>query len=287
MDLYSILNVRPEASQEDIRSAYREIARRFHPDRDPSPEAAQVFKAANDAYMVLSDSERRAAYDRARGSAAAPERGMIPAGPGGMFAPSRAPERPGRRPEAPPPPRRELTLWEKMMSPGAEPEVPGEMYSAFAPAAAPARRPPPEAYEPQASFQPQAPAIVLPSLDDLADHIVAIWPLEGIWDFIRQVREDPGFRRTGLVDVNTVAGAAYGASVEYELAEFLGIPEETVREYDRRGLLTSAFWNDIVSPMLEAFPRVMDALKPRDLPGVFFLNYGADGIRIDLYYSEA
>jgi hypothetical protein len=161
------------------------------------------------------------------------------------------------------------------------------MYSAFAPAAVPAHRPPPEAYQPRPSYRPQAPAVVLPSLDDLADHIEASWPLEGIWEFIRKVREDPSFRKSGIVDVNTVAGLAAGSSVEYEIAYFLGISPEIVQEYDRRGLLASAFWNDAAFPVLEAFPRVMDALKPRDLPGVFFLNYGADGIKIDLYYSEA
>jgi molecular chaperone DnaJ len=64
-DYYEVLGVAREAGEDEIRKAYRQAALKFHPDRnqgDPSAEAK--FKEATEAYTVLSDSEKRAAYDR-------------------------------------------------------------------------------------------------------------------------------------------------------------------------------------------------------------------------------
>ena len=64
MDLYAILQVERHASARQIRSAYRRLARDYHPDRNSDTDAADRFKRVAEAYAVLSDTARRAAYDQ-------------------------------------------------------------------------------------------------------------------------------------------------------------------------------------------------------------------------------
>ena len=63
-DYYEILGVSRDASEQQLKAAYRKIALEFHPDRNPDPEAEETFKQASEAYQVLSDADKRAAYDR-------------------------------------------------------------------------------------------------------------------------------------------------------------------------------------------------------------------------------
>ncbi|HEV8036837.1 DnaJ C-terminal domain-containing protein [Yoonia sp.] len=63
-ELYKALGVSPDASADEIKRAYRKMARKYHPDVNASPEADAKFKAAAAANDVLSDPEKRAAYDR-------------------------------------------------------------------------------------------------------------------------------------------------------------------------------------------------------------------------------
>jgi len=62
-DLYGMLGLSSRATQADIKSAYRRLARKFHPDVSASPDANARFAKINEAYQVLSDPARRAVYD--------------------------------------------------------------------------------------------------------------------------------------------------------------------------------------------------------------------------------
>ena len=63
-DYYSVLGVEKQSSGRDIKQAYRKAAMKWHPDRNDAPEAEGRFKEVNEAYSVLSDSEKRQIYDR-------------------------------------------------------------------------------------------------------------------------------------------------------------------------------------------------------------------------------
>ena len=63
-DYYDVLGVSRNASKEDIKKAYRELALKYHPDRNKSPEAEDKFKEISEAYAVLSDDEKRSQYDQ-------------------------------------------------------------------------------------------------------------------------------------------------------------------------------------------------------------------------------
>jgi molecular chaperone DnaJ len=63
-DYYEVLGVGREASNNDLKGAFRRLARQYHPDVNDSPDAEERFKEINEAYAVLSDPDRRAAYDR-------------------------------------------------------------------------------------------------------------------------------------------------------------------------------------------------------------------------------
>jgi molecular chaperone DnaJ len=73
-DPYAILQVERNASARQIRGAYRRLARALHPDHNAADDAAERFKAVTQAYVVLSDSARRAAYDRWGRTSAGPVR---------------------------------------------------------------------------------------------------------------------------------------------------------------------------------------------------------------------
>ena len=83
-DFYDILGVNRDASEEDIKKAYRKLAMKHHPDRNPdNPKAEDQFKEAKEAYEILSDAQQRAAYDQYGHAGVDPQSGMG-GGPGGF-----------------------------------------------------------------------------------------------------------------------------------------------------------------------------------------------------------
>lgn len=84
-DYYEVLGVGRDASDDDIRRAFRRLARQHHPDVNADPDAERAFKEANEAYEVLSDPERRRRYDLF-GHAGAEGRSTVFSGGFGPFA---------------------------------------------------------------------------------------------------------------------------------------------------------------------------------------------------------
>ncbi len=84
-DYYEILGVNRDASDDEIKKAYRKLAMKYHPDRNPdNPKAEEHFKEAKEAYEILSDSGKRGAYDQYGHAGVDPQAGMGGAGGAGM-----------------------------------------------------------------------------------------------------------------------------------------------------------------------------------------------------------
>ncbi len=84
-DFYEVLGVNRDASDDDIKKSYRKLAMKFHPDRNPdNPKSEAQFKEAKEAYEVLCDPQKRAAYDQYGHAGVDPSMGAGAAGMGGF-----------------------------------------------------------------------------------------------------------------------------------------------------------------------------------------------------------
>lgn len=81
-DYYDVLGVSKNATEDEIKKAYRKLALTWHPDKNKSPDANTKFKEINEAYAVLSNKEKKTAYDQFGHEAFAPGRGGYPPGSG-------------------------------------------------------------------------------------------------------------------------------------------------------------------------------------------------------------
>ena len=64
-DYYEVLGVNKDATDDDLKKSYRRLAMKWHPDRNPdNPKAEEHFKEAKEAYEILADANKRAAYDQ-------------------------------------------------------------------------------------------------------------------------------------------------------------------------------------------------------------------------------
>lgn len=341
IDFYAVLGVPPDATDEEIRTNYRDLARKFHPDRNPGdPVAAEYFVLVSKAYEILRDAEVRAEYDRARAAtppAAVPPRAvpppaaretreLVPAPP--PMAPSAAPPPPSplarfapwfmppppaaviKPPVAPPAaPPKQPGVWEALWGPPEqEPWVaPPPMTPSRAPGArqrAPWEGPPTPPPQPQ---KPQLPVPVppvavpqptygyptppspeiFPRPEEMAAFMQEFWPLDQIWEVVREARTRREFETTRSLVVDRLAGLDPREGVEYELASWLNIAPDIVDDYRKRGLLTSALWRDVFYPMFDIAAMALELVKPPDLPGRFYLFISQDGFSVDLYYTEA
>jgi hypothetical protein len=71
-DYYALLGVTPDATAAQIKSAYRKLAKQYHPDVNNSPDAAEKFREITEAYDTLTDPDRRQRYDRLHGARTGP-----------------------------------------------------------------------------------------------------------------------------------------------------------------------------------------------------------------------
>ena len=75
-DYYEVLGVGRDASEREIKKAYKRLAMKFHPDRSPGDKAAEAsFKEVKEAYEILTDANKKAAYDQFGHAGVDPNRG--------------------------------------------------------------------------------------------------------------------------------------------------------------------------------------------------------------------
>ena len=85
-DYYEVLGVKRGVNERDLKKAYRRMAQKYHPDRNPGDTATEAqFKEAKEAYEILSDSQKRAAYDQFGHAGVDPSMGRGSGGPGDIF----------------------------------------------------------------------------------------------------------------------------------------------------------------------------------------------------------
>lgn len=298
IDLYDALGITPSASSDDIKAAFRSLALKFHPDRNQGdPAAAKKYTEISTAYAILGDEVQRAAYDHARaGAPPAPapppppppvRRDIVPR-PGTPEEPSRQAKKEEKAPAKEPP--GQMSMWEMMFSKTEEKKGPtGSLFDMFVQEGPP----PPEIPSAQSPFGwaapfhkvPLTPSIDTPASNELFYFVEHEWPLEGIWDTVRQGRHTEEFYKTRSMVVDVLGGGGQ-TPAEWDMADMFGIPKRQVDEFilnrDRQ-----AFFGEILHPIFDQVTQFMGQLKPADLPGQFFIDWDATGKVLMLIYAES
>jgi hypothetical protein len=286
VDLYDVLRIPPTASMDEIRTAFRDLARKFHPDVNPDdPLAERRFQEITTAYGILSNDAQRAAYDRMRAAAVPPRpppTGLIipPAPPGGRRAEEKREivEKPKPLP---------VNIWEQVIGKPEGKAGSQDIVDIFsgrprAPRIPTAEDPHAWATE-RAKRIPVSPGVDTPTGDELFQ-IISQWPLDGVWDVVRADRHSNAFRQAGAMAVDVIAGSEQQPA-EWELSEMFHIPLRETDEFIRhRG--RQAFFSEILFPIFNNVTVILGQLKPVDIPGQFFLDWDPKGKQIELIYAE-
>src|SRR5438874_12357510 len=89
-DYYTVVGLNRDAAEGDIKKAYRKLAMKYHPDRNPDDKSTEEkFKEAKEAYEILTDTRKRAAYDQFGHAGVDPSAGFGAAGARGLGRPAR------------------------------------------------------------------------------------------------------------------------------------------------------------------------------------------------------
>lgn len=272
VDLYDILGVSPTASENEIRSNFRELSSKFHPDRNPGDQvAANRYAEITEAYTILSDPTQRGAYDRLRkppGKSSKEIKSLI------------LPAKKGKAAEAPSamvPTKWIEPKWERVF--GSPTEKRKSFSDIFK------KQPPLETtvLPSETPFPRRRSEIEIPTQNDLYN-LIQHWPLDFIWEVARNERPTTGFKQAGAVAIDAVAGLG-GQPVEYDLAELFSMSRGQIEGFIRQNGREAAF-EQVFFPVLESATSVLNELKPRDLPGQFFLDWSPDRRMIEIIYVE-
>jgi len=291
VDLYAVLGVPANASQEEIKRAFRDLAMKFHPDRNPDdPVAEKKYTEISTAYAILGDETQRAAYDRMRPpppEAPKPRGVMIPRGP-------RVTEPQAAEPEKPKPISKAIdkSIIDQMFGPprktkAQEKELTFDFLAPGQPNQPPARIPVPTSafasFDPASKRIPMMPAIDVPDESQLWQ-IIQQWPLEWAWETAREARQTREFRETGAIALDALAGAG-NRPAEVDIAEIFGISKyQAEHVVNTKG--REAYYVNVIYPIFDQVIDILEKLKPPDLPGRFFLDWDPTGKVIEFFYAE-